>query len=106
MPVATGIPSLVHAAKSIILEFRPTSAMSLSFGSLSSRARKFDPFANRNDDVGITKALDEVVKFARRLTMTYDIVMADQRKTFKLIDYILIVIGNNDFHPAGSPLLH
>jgi len=42
--------------------------MSLSFGSLSSRARKFDPFANRNDDVGITKALDEVVKIARRLT--------------------------------------
>src|SRR5262249_4965519 len=36
LPVATAIPSSVQAAKSIILELRPTSAMSLSFGSLSS----------------------------------------------------------------------
>ncbi len=40
LPVATAIPSSVQAAKSIILELRPTSAMSLSFGSLSSSARE------------------------------------------------------------------
>jgi hypothetical protein len=40
LPVATAIPSSVQAPKSILLELRPTSAMSLSFGSLSSRARE------------------------------------------------------------------
>ncbi len=39
-PVATGMPSAVQAAKSIIWELRPTSAISLSFGSRSSRARE------------------------------------------------------------------
>src|SRR5204863_4878141 len=59
---------------------------------------KFDSFANRDDDVGIAQALDELSKIARRLTVAYDIVMADQRKALELIDHVLIVIRNNDFH--------
>ena len=40
LPVATGIPSSVQAAKSIALELRPTSAMSLSLGNFSRRTRE------------------------------------------------------------------
>ena len=40
LPVATGMPSAVQAGKSIIWELRPTSAISLSFGSRSSRGRE------------------------------------------------------------------
>jgi len=42
-------------------------------------------------------------QIARRVAKAYDIVMADQRKTFKLIDHVLVVVGNDDFHEAGSP---
>jgi hypothetical protein len=42
-------------------------------------------------------------QIACRLAIAYDIVMADQRKTFKLIDHVLVVVGNDDFHEAGSP---
>src|SRR5439155_12096485 len=59
---------------------------------------KFDSLANRDDDLGIAKALDELSKIARRLTVAYDVVMANQRKAFQLIDDVLIVIWNNDFH--------
>src|SRR5262249_30410949 len=46
------------------------------------RAGKFDALAYRDDDVGIAKAFDELGQIARRLTIAYDVVMADQRKTF------------------------
>ena len=60
-PVATGMPSSLQAAKSIILEFRPTSAMSLSFGNRSEQgAGKFDPLANGNDDISVANTLDEL----------------------------------------------
>ena len=40
LPVVTGMPSAVQAAKSIACELRPTSAINLSFGSCSSSARE------------------------------------------------------------------
>ena len=103
LPVATAIPSSVQAAKSILLELRPTSAMTELRQSFEQRAGKFDAFAYGDDDVGVAKALDEVGQIARRLAIAYDIVMADQGKTFKLIDPVLVVVGNDDFHEAGSP---
>ena len=39
-PVETGMPSSVQALKSMACELRPTSAISFSFGSRSSRARE------------------------------------------------------------------
>ena len=70
--------------------------MSLSFGNLSSRVRENS--TRSRIETTIAKALDEVSQIARRLTIDGDIVMADQRKTFKLIDPVLIVVRNNDFH--------
>ena len=39
-PVETGMPSSVAAAKSIICEFRPTSAISFNFGSRCNSSRE------------------------------------------------------------------
>ncbi len=61
---------------------------------------KLDPLANGNDDIGIAKTFDEMVQIARRLTIACDMVMADQRKAFELIDHILIIIRNDDFHAS------
>ena len=68
------------------------------------RAGKFDPFANRDDHVGIAQALDELVQIPRRLTIAHDVVMADQREAFEPIDDILVVVGDDDFHESGEAL--
>ena len=62
------------------------------------RPGKFDAFADRDDYVGIAKALDELSEIARRLAIAYDVVMADQREAFELIHHVLVIIGNDDFH--------
>ena len=62
------------------------------------RAGKFDPLADGHDDLGITKPLDKLIQVARRLAISCDIVTADKRETFELMDHILVVIWNDDFH--------
>ena len=39
-----------------------------------------------------------MAQIARRLTIAADLVMADQRKAIKLVDHVLIIIWNHDFH--------
>ena len=64
-------------------------------------ARKLHSFADRDNHLGIAQPLDSCIEIARRLAIANDIVMADQRKAFKLIDHVLIIIRNDDFHPGA-----
>src|SRR5262252_8746274 len=101
LPVATAIPSSVQVDHlGIAANERDELELRQPF---EQRAGKFDALAYRDDDVGIAKAFDELGQIARRLTIAYDVVMADQRKTLELIDHVLIVIGNDDFHEAHPP---
>ncbi len=65
---------------------------------LEQRAGKFHALANRDDDVGVAKALGELARIARRRAMAHDVVPSDQRKAFEPIHHVLVVIGNDDFH--------
>ena len=98
-PVETGMPSSVAAAKSSMCELRPTSAMQLELGQpLQQRARELDPLADRHHHVGVLQPLDELVEIARRLAIALHVVVADQREARKLIDHVLVVVGDDDFH--------
>ena len=65
---------------------------------LEQRARELDPLADRNDDVGVAQPLDELVEVAGRRTVAHDIVGADERIAGELVDHVLVVVGNYDFH--------
>jgi hypothetical protein len=64
------------------------------------RAREFHALADRHHDVGVGKPLDQLLEIARGLAVARHVVMADQREAGKLIDHVLVVVGNNDFHGA------
>ena len=59
------------------------------------------PFPDRHDNVGVAQVLDELVQAVRRLAIAHDVMVADQREAWELTDQILIVIRNNDLHPAS-----
>ena len=93
------MPSSVQAAKSISCELRPTSASSLQFRqALEQRAGKFNAFADGDDDVGIAQPLDQLIEIARRFAIADNVMVADQGEACELIDHVLIVVGNGDFH--------
>jgi hypothetical protein len=66
------------------------------------RPRKFHPFADRDDHVGIAQAFDQVIDIACGRAVARDLVAADERKAVEPIDHVLIVVGNDNFHRAGS----
>ena len=67
---------------------------------LQQRARKIDPLADRDDDIGIAQPLDELVEVARRLAVAHDVVLADERIAGELVDHVLVIVGNYDFHSS------
>ena len=71
---------------------------------LQQRARELDPLADRHHHVGILQPLDQLVEIARRLAIALHVVVADQREARKLIDHVLVVVGNDDFHRVGFPV--
>ena len=68
---------------------------------LQQRTREFDPLADRHHHVGILQPIDELVEIARRLAIALHVVVADQREARKLIDHVLVVVGDDDFHRVG-----
>ena len=71
---------------------------------LQQRARELDPLADRHHHVGVLQPLDELVEIARRLAIALHVVVADQREARKLIDHVLVVVGDDDFHRVGFPV--
>ena len=65
---------------------------------LQQRARELDPLADRHHHVGVLQPLDQLIEIARRLAIALHVVVADQREARKLIDHVLVVVGNDDFH--------
>ena len=65
---------------------------------LQQRAGEFDPLADRHHHVGVFEPVDELVEVARRLAIARHVVVADQREAGKLIDHVLVVVGDDDFH--------
>ena len=98
-PVETGMPRSVAAAKSSMCELRPTSAISLSFGSRSSSARENSTRSRIDTTTSASfRRSTSSIEIARRLAMARHVVVADQREAGKLIDHVLIVVGDDDFH--------
>ena len=65
---------------------------------LQQLTREFDPLADRHHHVGILQPIDELVEIARRLAIALHVVVADQREARELIDHVLVVVGDDDFH--------
>jgi len=65
---------------------------------LQQRAREIHPLTNRDDDIGVAQPLHELVEIARRRAVARHVMLADERIAGELVDHVLIVVGNYDFH--------
>ncbi len=97
------MPRSVAALKSSMCELRPTSASSFSLGSRSSKAReKSTRSRTRHHHVGVLQAINKLVEIAGRLAVALHVVVADQGEAGKLIDHVLVVVGDDDFHECWN----
>ena len=71
---------------------------------LQQRAGELDALADRHHHIGVVQALDQLIEIARRLAIALDVVMADHRKAGKLVNDVLIVVGNYNFHGRSLPM--
>ena len=65
---------------------------------LEQRAREIHPLADGDDDIGVAQPLDQLVEIARRRAIARHVVVADERIAGELVDHVLVVVGNYDFH--------
>ncbi len=65
---------------------------------LQQHAGELHPFADGDDDIGVAQPLDELIEVARRLAVARHIVLGDERIAGELVDHVLVVVGNYDFH--------
>jgi hypothetical protein len=65
---------------------------------LEEGTRELDPLADRDNDVGVGEAPDELIERGRRLAIAHHVVMADQVEAFELVDHVLVVVRNDDLH--------
>jgi hypothetical protein len=65
---------------------------------LQQRAREIHPLTNGDHDIGIAQPLDQLVEVARRRAVARHVMLRDERMAGELVDHVLIVVGNYDFH--------